>query len=142
MTKHKKIIDIGIIAGSFDIIHPGYIYMFRKTREHCDYLVVALQTDPTVERPHKLKPILSYEEREAILLSIRHVDEVVRYTTEQELLNILKSRQFSVRILGDDYVGKYATGQEYSDKIVYIQRNHGWSTTKYKWLIADSLKGK
>jgi glycerol-3-phosphate cytidylyltransferase len=134
--------QIGIIAGNFDIIHPGYIYMFQDAKKSCDYLVIALQTDPTIERPNKCKPILSWEERKEVLLSIRFIDEVIRYTTEEELLNILKTRQYGVRILGDDYVGKYATGQEYSDKIVYIQRNHGWSTTKYKWLIADSLKGK
>lgn len=133
---------IGITAGSFDIIHPGYIYMFRKAKEYCDYLVVALQTDPTIERPNKCKPILSYEERESLLMGIRYIDEVIKYTTESDLLNILKTRQYNVRVLGDDYVGKHATGQEYSDKIVYIDRSHGWSTTKYKWLIADSLKGK
>jgi glycerol-3-phosphate cytidylyltransferase len=133
---------IGIIAGNFDVIHPGYIHMFRDAKHYCDYLVIALQTDPTIERPNKCKPILSWEERKEVLLSIRFIDEVICYTTEEELLNILKTRQYGVRILGDDYVGKYATGQEYSDKIVYIQRNHGWSTTKYKWLIADSLKGK
>ena len=133
---------IGFIAGSFDVIHPGYIHMFRKAKEHCDYLVVALQTDPTIERPNKLKPILSWEERQEILLSIRYIDEVIKYTTEQDLINILKTRQYNVRVLGDDYIGKHATGQEYSDQIAYIDRDHGWSTTKYKTLLVKSINGE
>ena len=131
---------LGLIAGSFDVIHPGYVYMFAKARNYCDNLVVALQTDPTVERPNKLKPILSYEEREIILLNLRSIDRVIPYTTEKELEEILKNTKYHVRILGDDYVGKYATAQEYSDEIAYIDRSHGWSTTKYKHLICESLK--
>ena len=133
---------IGIIAGSFDVTHPGYIYTFRKSKEYCDYLVIALQTDPTIERPFKCKPILSWEERNNILSSIRYIDEVIQYTTEEDLKNILKTNIYNVRILGDDYINKYATGQEYSKKIVYLDRSHGWSTAKYKQLIADSLKEK
>lgn len=116
--------------------------MFQKAREHCGQLTVALQTDPSIERPHKLKPILSYDERFSILRSIRYIDEIIQYTTEEDLKNILKTGAYNVRILGDDYAGKYATGQEYSDKIVYLDRSHGWSTTKFKRLIADSLKEK
>jgi len=131
-----------LLAGNFDIIHPGYIHTFRKAKEYCDYFVVALQTDPTIERPKKIKPILSWEERQNILLSIKYIDEVIKYTTENDLINILKTNRYDVRILGDDYVGKYATGQEYSDEIVYIDREHGWSTTKYKHLICKSLHGE
>lgn len=129
-----------IIAGSFDIIHPGYIYMFSEAANNCDHLTIALQTDPTIERPEKLKPILSYCEREGMLRSIIYIDEVVPYTTEEDLKNILKTGKYNVRVLGDDYRNKYATGQEYSEKIIYVDRSHGWSTTKYKKLIAESLK--
>ena len=131
-----------IIAGSFDVIHPGYIQLFQQARQQCDHLTIALQTDPTIERPSKLKPILSYEEREQILLSIKYIDNVIKYTTEQDLLNILRTGDYNVRILGDDYKNKYATGQEYSKEIVYLDRSHGWSTTKYKKLIAESLNGE
>jgi glycerol-3-phosphate cytidylyltransferase len=130
---------IGVIAGSFDIIHPGYIYMFRKSREFCEYLIVALQTDPTIERPNKQKPILSWEERYSILSGIRYIDEIFKYTTEKDLEEYLKNNHCNVRILGDDYRNKYATGQEFSDEIVYIDRSHGWSTTKYKELLCKSL---
>jgi glycerol-3-phosphate cytidylyltransferase len=133
---------IGILAGSFDVIHPGYVYTFRKAKEFCDHLVIALQTDPTIERYNKCKPILAWEERKEILSSIKYIDEIIKYNTEKELNDILKTGKYSVRILGDDYVTKYANGQEFSKEIVYIDRNHGWSTTKYKWLIAESLKGE
>lgn len=132
----------GIIAGNFDVIHPGYIYMFRDAKKYCDHLTIALQTDPTIERPEKIKPILSFEERDMVLRSIRYIDDVVLYTTEKELNNILKTMKYNVRILGDDYRNKYATGQEYSGKIVYLNRDHGWSTTKFKQEIAKSLGEK
>jgi len=133
---------VGIIAGNFDVIHPGYIYTFKRSMQYCDVLVIALQTDPTIERPNKCKPVLSWEERQEILTSIKYVDKVIKYTTEQDLINILKTRNYNVRILGDDYREKYATGQEFSDEVVYIDRSHGWSTTKYKNLIAETIKGE
>ena len=133
---------IGIIAGAFDTIHPGYMYMLCKAKDYCDYLVVCLQTDPTIERPNKLKPILTWDERYSILSGIRYIDEITQYTTEADLTNYLKNNHCHVRILGDDYVGKVVTGQEYSDQVVYIDRSHGWSTTKYKKLIAASLNGE
>jgi glycerol-3-phosphate cytidylyltransferase len=132
----------GIIAGNFDVIHPGYMYMFRDSTKYCDHLTVALQEDPTIERPEKCKPVLSFDERKEILLGIKYIDDVLRYNTEEELKNILKTNKFSVRILGEDYIKKYATGQEYSEKIVYINRSHNWSTTKFKKAICMSLHGE
>jgi len=105
-------VKIGIIAGSFDVIHPGYIYMFNKSKEYCDHLVICLQTDPTIERKNKIKPILSLDERYSILNAIRYIDEIISYTTELDLSNYLKNNHCHVRILGDDYKEKYATGQE------------------------------
>ena len=70
----------GIIAGNFDVIHPGYIAMFKECVENCDCLIVLLHTDPSIERPHKLKPILSPDERKDMLMSLRYVDDVIRYT--------------------------------------------------------------
>ena len=113
--------------------------MFRDAKKFCNHLTVALQTDPTIERPEKIKPILSFEDREMVLRSIRYIDEVIGYTTEEDLNNILKTERYNVRILGDDYKGRFATGQQYSGKIVYLDRTHGWSTTKFKKEIAKSL---
>ena len=129
----------GIIAGNFDIIHPGYIYMFRDAKKYCNHLTVALQTDPTIDRPHTITPILSFEDREMTLRSIKYIDDVIGYTTEEDLNNILKTERYNVRILGDDYKGRFATGQQYSEKIIYLDRAHGWSTTKFKKEIAKSL---
>ena len=129
---------IGIVAGSFDIIHPGYMYMFCKSKEFCEYLIVALQTDPTIERLNKQKPILTWEERYSILSGIRYIDEIIKYTTEKDLKSYLIKNHCHVRILGDDYKDKYATGQEFNDEIIYVDRSHGWSATKYKELLCKT----
>jgi len=140
---------IGIIAGSFDCIHPGYIHMFDQMKEKCDQVFILLQTDSSIERPEKLKPILSASERIDMLMSLRQIDMVHRYELESDLYDLLK--QFErhnasdvfdskyVRYLGDDYIGKPFTGDDLDIPIHYLNRDHGWSTTKYKQLIAASL---
>lgn len=130
---------IGILAGCFDIIHPGYIYMFEDAKNNCDKLIVLLQSDPTIDRPEKIKPILSVDERFKILESIKYVDEIVIYDTENELYELLKKIKPDVRFLGDDYIGKEINGGDLNIKIIYINRNHGWSSTKFKQLIFKQL---
>jgi glycerol-3-phosphate cytidylyltransferase len=130
----------GIIAGNFDVIHPGYIAMFDECKKHCDRLIVCLHEDPSVERPEKLKPILHWSDRVKILDSLTQVDFVFLYQTEADLYEALVKGDFDVRFLGDDYVGKTYTGYELNIPIHYLNRDHGWSTTKYKQLIANSLK--
>ena len=129
----------GVIAGNFDVLHPGYIKMFKEMNENCTVLIVLLHTDPSIERPHKLKPILSVEERKEILLSLKYVDDVIRYTYEEQLYNLLKIFEFDIRFLGDDYKDKPFTGDDLKIPIHYLNRDHGWSTTKYKKLIYDSV---
>ena len=131
---------LGVIAGNFDVIHPGYIYMFDECKSNCKEFVVLLHEDPTLERPEKCKPILSVEERTNILLSIKTIDNVITYKTESDLYEILKEMNPGVRFLGDDYIGKSFTGDDLEIPIHYLNRDHGWSTTKYKTLIAESLK--
>jgi glycerol-3-phosphate cytidylyltransferase len=131
---------IGVIAGNFDVIHPGYIHMFNECKKYCNYLIVLLHEDPTNERPEKLKPILSVEERLLILYSLKQVNLVMTYKTEAELYDILDEMNPDVRFLGDDYIGKPFTGNDLDISIHYLNRDHGWSTTKYKQLIANSLK--
>jgi len=130
----------GVIAGNFDVIHPGYIAMFDECKKHCDRLIVCLHEDPSVERPEKLKPILHWSDRVKILDSLVQVDFVFLYQTEADLYEALVKGDFDVRFLGDDYVGKTYTGYELNIPIHYLNRDHGWSTTKYKQLIANSLK--
>ena len=132
----------GIIAGNFDVLHPGYIKMFNYAAKHCDKLIVLLHDDPSFERPEKLKPILSYEERKEMLLSLEAVDEVFLYLTESGLKDLIQAVDPDVRFLGDDYIGKRFTGDEFEIPVKWITRDHGWSTTKYKRLIANTINGK
>ena len=130
----------GVIAGNFDVIHPGYIKMFEECKRNCDMFIVLLHTDPSIERPHKLKPILSVEERKDILNSIKFIDDVFQYTYEEQLLDLLKMGEFDIRFLGDDYKDKPFTGDNLKIPVHYLDRSHGWSTTKFKKLIAESYE--
>ena len=131
---------VGIIAGNFDVIHPGYINMFNQCFENCDKLIILLQGDPTIERPEKCKPVLSIKERTDILLSLRQVSEVVVYNIESELYTKIKELNPDVRFLGDDYIGRSFTGDDLPIEIHFLERSHGWSTTKFKNLISESIK--
>jgi len=129
----------GVIAGNFDVIHPGYIKMFKECKSYCQQFVILLHVDPSIERPEKLKPILSKEERTEVLTSIKWIDSIAYYTYEKELVELLKGIEPDIRFLGDDYRGKTYTGFELDIPVHYLNRDHGWSTTKFKKLIADTL---
>ena len=135
----KPLYDVGVIAGNFDVIHPGYIKMFKECKSYCKQFIVLLHTDPSIERPHKLKPILTKEERTEILTSIKYIDGIAYYTYEKELVDLIKRLSPDIRFLGDDYRGKTYTGFELDVPVHYLNRDHGWSTTKFKKLIADTL---
>ena len=127
----------GVIAGNFDVIHPGYVRFFKDAKENaCDWLIVALHVDPTIERPSKAKPILTAEERTEILLSLKYVDEVRYYNTEAELTELLSNVPDHTRVIGSDYLDKNFTGKSLASDIYYHELNHGWSTTKFKTDIA------
>lgn len=130
----------GVIAGNFDVMHPGYIKMFKEAATYCDCLIVMLHTDPSIERPHKLKPILSVDERIEMLSEIKSICGIIIYTYEAQLLDLLKMGEFDIRFLGDDYRGKPFTGDNLNIPIHYLNRDHGWSTTKFKTLIAKTIK--
>ena len=129
----------GFIAGNFDVIHPGYIKMFNECNNNCDHFTVLLHSDPSIERPDKLKPILTLEERIEVLSSIKFVDDIKSYTYETELYELIKNGGYSVRFLGDDYINKSFTGDDLNIHIHYLNRDHGWSTTKFKNLIAKTI---
>ena len=130
----------GVIAGNFDVIHPGYIKTFKECKENCDHFTILLHSDPTIERPNKLKPILSVDERIEVLNSIKYIDEIQVYTYEKELIEILNNSDFTVRFLGDDYLDRDFTGSHLNIPIHYISRDHGWSTTRFKNAIYKSFK--
>ena len=130
---------IGILAGSFDIIHPGYVKLFKEFNDACEYQFILLQDDPTIERPTKLKPILTIDERIDIITPFLDCCFFMTYNTEQELLQLIKSLNPCIRLLGTDYQDKYYTGKELDIPVKWVERSHGWSTTKYKQAIADTL---
>jgi glycerol-3-phosphate cytidylyltransferase len=126
---------IGFTAGNFDLLHPGYIYTFEEAKRHCDYFMVFLQRDPSETRFTKYKPVVPLYERYKTLMSIKYVDEVVTYQTEEDLIQLMEFYKPDVRILGDDYIGKRFTGDHLPIKVIYTTRSHNWSTTKIKDLI-------
>lgn len=130
----------GVIAGNFDVIHPGYVSMFSEINSICSTQYVLLHDDPSVERPQKLKPILSVEERKNILKFFFDNPIFLSYNIEDELYFLLRSIKPDVRFLGKDYLGKRFTGDDLEIQIHWINRDHGWSTTKFKKLISDSIK--
>lgn len=130
---------LGVTAGAFDVIHPGYIEMFNEAANNCDKLFVCLHVDPSIERPLKPKPILSVDERTKVLTSLTQVYYVVPYHTEKELALYLYENKFDVRFLGEDYKDKNFTGKDLDIPIHWIKRDHGWSTTLFKKKIYESV---
>ncbi len=133
---------VGFTAGNFDLLHPGYIKCFREAKRHCDRFLVFLQRDPSLHRSSKYKPVIPLWDRYEALMSIKYIDEVYIYQTEEELYHLIKFWKPDIRILGEDYIlegedGKPIsfTGDDLPPKIVYTTRSHGWSTTKLKDLI-------
>ena len=129
----------GFVAGNFDVIHPGYIKMFNECKTNCDHFTILLHSDPSIERSEKLKPILTLDERIEVLSSIKYIDDIQSYTYESELYELIIRGEYSVRFLGDDYRGKSFTGDDLNINIHYLNRDHGWSTTKFKNLIANTI---
>ena len=134
----NKIKNTGVIAGNFDVIHPGYIYLFNECKEFCTELIILLHEDPSIERPEKLKPILNLDERMIILSSLKQIDQIIPYKLETDLYQLLLNLDIDIRFLGDDYKGKPFTGDDLNIPIHFLDRSHGWSTTKFKNKIAKS----
>jgi len=138
---------IGITFSTFDMLHAGHIAMLSEAKNHCDYLIAGLQTDPTIDRPDtKNSPIQSVVERQIQLAACRYVDEVVVYQTEQDLIDLLLILPIDVRILGVEYADKPFTGQEecYNRgiELVFNGRDHSFSSSSLRKRVveAESLK--
>ena len=129
---------VGFTCSCFDLFHAGHIMMLKEAKNVCDYLIVGLQTDPTIDRPEKNKPIQSVFERYVQLESCKYVDEIVVYATEKELLDILHSYPINVRIIGEEYKDKTFTGKflEFIETY-YNSRNHSFSTTELRQRVID-----
>tara|TARA_R110001583_G_scaffold105412_2_gene253068 strand:- start:426 stop:863 length:438 start_codon:yes stop_codon:yes gene_type:complete len=126
---------LGFTAGNFDLLHPGYIRCFREAKRHCDRFIVFLQIDPSLHRKSKYKPVISLYNRYEALMSIKYIDDVYTYQTEEELYDLIKFWKPDIRILGEDYIGKPFTGDDLPPRTVYTTRSHEWSTTRLKDLI-------
>ena len=134
--KSKKI-KRGITASTFDLLHAGHVLMLKEAKSVCDYLIVALQVDPTIDRPHKNKPIQSYYERWVQLSAVKYVDEIIPYSDEEELMTILQNYNIDIRILGDEYEIKPFTGKFLEMKYHFNKRTHEYSSTELRKRIKD-----
>ena len=134
---------VGITFSTFDLLHAGHIAMLSEAKKHCDYLIAALQTDPTIDRPDtKNKPVQSIVERQIQLQAVRYVDEIVVYQTEKDLEDILLTLPINVRILGVEYQGKEFTGKDICAKrnieLVYNGRDHSFSSSNLRKRVAGA----
>jgi glycerol-3-phosphate cytidylyltransferase len=138
---------IGFNCSAFDLLHTGHVTMLKKEKELCDYLKVALQVDPTIDRPGiKNKPIQSVYERYVQLQACRYVDEILVYETEQDLLNLLMTQDIHIRFLGDEYREKNYTGKQYcmdhGIELYYHPRRHPYSSTELRNRVYELEKVK
>lgn len=133
---------VGITASTFDLLHAGHCAMLREAKTQCDYLICALQNDPSIDRPDKNKPIQNIVERQAQLAAIKYVDEILVYNTELELLDILAMYDIDVKIMGVEYRDKDFTGKDMCQKrgieFYFNKRDHRFSTTNLRERIEQN----
>ena len=134
---------IGITFSTFDMLHAGHIAMLSEARNHCDYLIAGLQTDPTIDRPDtKNRPVQSIVERQIQLAACRYVDEVVVYQTERDLVDLLLILPVDVRILGVEYENKDFTGRSECHArgidLVFNGRDHSFSSSSLRKRVAQA----
>ena len=134
---------IGFTCSTFDLFHAGHIMMLKEAKTQCDYLIVGLQTDPTIDRPDtKNKPVQSMFERFVQLDACKYVDEIIPYSTEKELVDILLSYPINVRILGDEYEHKSFTGRSEciskGIEFYFNSRSHSFSTSELRQRVVDA----
>jgi|TARA_B100001093_G_C26503683_1_gene874422 glycerol-3-phosphate cytidylyltransferase len=141
-----KLKNIGFTASAFDLLHAGHIAMLKEAKTQCDYLIVGLQTDPSLDRPEKNAPIQSMVERYIQLSAISMIDEIIPYRTETDLMDILKVYPINVRIIGEEYKDKDFTGKQYcidnGIEMYYNNRQHDFSTSSLRERISVSTNGQ
>jgi len=135
-----KNITVVITFSTFDLFHAGHVKMLEEAKSVCDYLIVGLQLDPSIDRAEKNKPVQSIIERYIQVSSCKFVDEVVPYITEKDLDEILRSFKIDVRIIGEEYRDKDFTGKAYCEQkgieLYYNRRDHGFSSSELRKRIA------
>jgi len=126
---------IGFTCGAFDLLHAGHVVMLKEAKNNCDRLVVGLQTDPSIDREDKNKPIQSVYERYVQLSGVKYVDEIIPYDTEQSLVDLLQSQEIDIRFIGEDYRDKGFTGDDLPLQVFYTNRQHSFSTSTLRRVI-------
>jgi glycerol-3-phosphate cytidylyltransferase len=140
-------LTVGITFSTFDLLHAGHIAMLAEAKNHCDYLICGLQTDPTIDRPDtKNKPVQSIVERQLTLGACRYVDEIVVYSTEQDLIDLILTLPIDVRILGVEYEDTNFTGRNEGAsrgiQHVFNKRDHSFSSSSLRKRVAESERNK
>jgi len=128
----------GFTCGAFDLLHYGHALMLEEAKSVCDYLIVGVQSDPSLDRSFKNKPVLSYEERIGMVKSIKYVDEVVLYDTEEDLIKLLNKIKPDIRILGADHRNTNFTGFDMDIDFYFNSRDHDYSTTRVRKLVYEA----
>jgi glycerol-3-phosphate cytidylyltransferase len=132
---------VGIVASCFDLFHAGHVLMLMEAKDECDRLVVALQSDPTIDRPEKNKPVQALSERYIQLEACKYVDQIVPYDTEADLYNLLAGYEWDVRFLGMDYINQTEfTGSGLDIPIYYCSRKHNYSSSGLRERILKAKK--
>lgn len=141
---------VGFTCSSFDLLHSGHYLMLEDCKNHCDVLVIGLQDDPTIDEEYRLKtggknknrPIQDYEERLIQVSGVKHVDYVVKYSTEGELKDLLRLIMPDIRMIGEDWRGKEFTGHELDIPIHFNPRSHTYSTSELRRRVYEAEKEK
>ena len=132
----------GITFSTFDLFHAGHVKMLEEARSKCDYLIVGLQLDPSIDRPEKNIPTQSIIERYVQLRGCKYVDEIIPYITEEDLIDVLSSFKIDVRIIGEEYLNKSFTGKDYCEKknieIYFNKREHRFSSSALRNQVANA----
>jgi glycerol-3-phosphate cytidylyltransferase len=132
---------VGITFSAFDLLHAGHVQMLREAKEHCDYLIVGLQMDPSIDRPTKNSPVQTVVERYVQLRAVSYVDEIIPYVTEKDLEDILTMYHIDVRILGEEYREKEFTGKDICRKrgieLYFNKRDHRFSSSDLRRRVAE-----
>jgi len=133
---------VGFTASSFDLFHSGHVAMLKEAKANCEYMIVGMQTDPTIDRPEKNKPIQSVFERYVQLEGCKYIDEIIPYETEKDLEDIFLTYKIDVRFIGEEYKDKEFTAKQLcvdkNVKIHYNKRQHSFSTTNLRKRIKES----
>ena len=143
---------IGFTCSSFDLLHAGHYIMLEDSKKQCDFLIVGLQTDPTLDKEYRIntsdsgkkknKPIQSFEERFIQIKGCKYIDSIIKYSTENELYSIIKEITPDIRILGSDWKNKPYTGRELNIPIHWHNRNHNYSTSNLRKRVYEEELNK